>query len=135
MPARPWKRLVEVDPEREYLAIVTYLPLERYTEIREFLRATKQVVRQLEESAGAVAYSLDAHLPRKRFWTLSVWETSAALSSFARAEPHRALTREYGARMPGFATARWEVSGTAVPPSWTEARTRLQAASNGRSAG
>jgi heme-degrading monooxygenase HmoA len=136
MPASPWKRLAEVDPGREYLAVVTYLPLARYGDIQGFLGATRAVARQLETSPGAVGYTLLARIPTKRFWTLSVWEDAAALVAFARAQPHRDLMHSYGGRLSGFHIARWQISGSSVPPAWRDARSRAQASGEkGASAG
>ena len=137
MPASPWKRLDETEPDREYLAIVTFLPLERYHDIPEFLRTTRTVTEQLEGSYGAVGYSVSTHLTRKQFWTLSVWLDAASLTAFARGEPHRGVMRRYRAEQPGFRSARWTVAAADLPPKWRDARSRLQVAgdSNGSSAG
>jgi heme-degrading monooxygenase HmoA len=137
MPASPWKRLAEVEPEREYLAIVTFLPLGRYRQLPAFLRTAQAVAKQLEASEGALGYSLLAKLRSKRFWTLSVWKDEAALASFARAQPHRDVMGHYRELMSGFEIVLWPVHGSEVPLRWQDARARTQAGGgdSGRSAG
>ena len=137
MAVSPWKRLEDAEPDRDCLAIITFLPLERYLDIPEFLRTTRTVTDQLEGSPGAVGYSVSAHLTRKQFWTLSVWRDAASLTAFARGEPHHGVMRRYQADLPGFRSARWTIAAGDLPPKWRDARSRLQAAgdSNGSSAG
>jgi hypothetical protein len=43
---------------------------------------------QLKATAGVIGYSLRAKPLSRRFWTLSVWENSAALMDFVARMPH-----------------------------------------------
>jgi hypothetical protein len=88
MPALPWKMICPVESEREYLALLTALPLRSYGAMPRFLRFTRQIQRQLSRALGLLGYSLLARPLRKQFWTLSVWEHEQALMEFVRQIPH-----------------------------------------------
>jgi hypothetical protein len=48
----------------------------------KFFRYTLQIWHQLSDSEGLIGYSLDANIPGRKFWTLSVWEDEEALMRF-----------------------------------------------------
>ena len=55
--------------------------------VRRLLRDTLAIRRQLRSAAGLVGYGLDAEIPRRTFWTYSVWSDQASLDLVRR---HRA---------------------------------------------
>ena len=79
MPA--WKSLGTAQPDQEYLALLTYLPLKKYRTIPRFLGYAKRVEAQLAETKGIVGYCLRAKFMQRSFWTLSVWESEEALQA------------------------------------------------------
>ncbi len=87
-PPLPWKASNQPDPERDYLALATHLPLQRYLETPSFFRFVRQVRSQLRESKGLIGYSLLAKPLRKDYWTLSVWDDESALQAFVGTNPH-----------------------------------------------
>ncbi len=92
MPALPWKLFRTVEVEREYLALLTMLPLRSYRAMPWFLRFTRQIQRQLRGASGLLGYSLLARPLWKQFWTLSVWEGGTLLADFVCQIPHRTAT-------------------------------------------
>ena len=74
----PWQVLRAADKDREYLALLSFLPLSRYSKVPLFMRFSMEIHRQLKATPGVIGYSLRAKLLSRRFWTLSVWENSAA---------------------------------------------------------
>lgn len=96
----PWTSVAEPDPGREYLFLLSHLPLERARALPKFVRYTVGIRRQLATTPGAVGYSMKANLRRRDFWTLSVWEGEESLAEFVRRNPHgdvmSALEREMG---------------------------------------
>ena len=50
------------------------LPLNTFRALAEFMRYAFQTRRQLADSDGLIGYSLDANVPGRKFWILSVWE-------------------------------------------------------------
>src|SRR6478672_11779156 len=88
MATTPWKSYSTADPEREYAALLSYLPLKRAWRLPWLMLQSIRIQRQLRASRGLIGYSLRAQLAVKRFWTLSTWEDEAALQRFVRAPPH-----------------------------------------------
>src|SRR5947208_3473430 len=86
---RPWTTVADPAAVREYVALVSYLPLRRFRMIPRFLRYSGRVATQLEGTRGLVGFSLRAKILAREFYTLSVWEDERALDDFVRAEPHR----------------------------------------------
>src|SRR5271168_2408728 len=84
----PWKTLVPVEVGREYVALLSYLPLRSYLKIPLFARFSYAVHRQMLASPGAVGYSMRAKLLNRQFWTLSVWESDRGLMEFVAKVPH-----------------------------------------------
>ena len=67
---------------REYVALLSYLPLNKFRALPKFIRYTIQIRRQLDDSEGLIGYSLDANVPGRKFWSLSVWENEESLRRF-----------------------------------------------------
>jgi hypothetical protein len=114
----PWKALAAVDKNREYLALLSYLPLSRYSKIPLFFR-------QLRRTPGAVGYSLRAKPLSRKFWTLSVWEDDRALMDFVAKVPHGEVMKTLAPYMGATKFTRWKILGSAIPPNWDEATRRL----------
>lgn len=83
-----WKFFTPLDPEREYLALATFLPLRPSKTRREFLRWAGAVQKQLRGTQGVVGYTLRAKFLRRRFYTVSIWEDREALRAFVDEPPH-----------------------------------------------
>jgi hypothetical protein len=120
----PWKAFSRANPDRDYVALVTYLPLRTLWALPHFLYYTRRIREQLESARGLIGYSLVAHIVAKRFWTLSVWENEVALMEFVHKRPHNESMVALRRFMGGTAFSRWTVKGSAVPPSWAEAMER-----------
>lgn len=128
MPALPWTSLGEVDAAHDYVAMASRLPLARYRDIPLFLRASLDIRRQLLRAHGLVGFALDAHVWRRTFWTLSVWQEEDSLGAFARADPHERHVKRIRPHMNRSTFVTWPVSGAQLPLSWPQARQRVEAA-------
>lgn len=123
---KPWTWLSQPQADREYVALVTYLPVGRWTAMPAFLRHTVRSTRQLTRSEGLLGYALRAAPHRRKFWTLTIWKDDRAIARYVGAQPHRDAMRWLRTSgMAGFSSARWIVSGPTVPPSWRDALDRL----------
>ena len=120
-----WKSLSSVDSNREYLALLSYLPLKSYLTIPKFLCFTFQTQRQLNGARGLIGYSLQAQLLRRRFWTLSVWQDESALMEFVKNRPHSEIMDALAPHMKITHFTRWRVSGSELPLKWGEAKRRM----------
>lgn len=79
---------------------------------------------QLRRSKGLAGYSLYAALGAKRFWTLSAWESEAALQSFVNGLPYAWTMSVMTPRMEETSFVRWTLEGSELPPAWEDALRR-----------
>jgi heme-degrading monooxygenase HmoA len=121
----PWRSSAEPTLESEYLALVTYLPLNTFRGLPQFLIHTARIQKLLRASPGLVGYSLLAQVLAQRFWTLSVWQDEAVLMHFVRAEAHRKAMTSLSGLMGATEFRRWRIQGVAMPPTWHQAMERL----------
>jgi hypothetical protein len=121
----PWKKMATAVPGKDYIALVSFLPLKRYHVIPKFLLLTLETQRQLANSPGLIGYSVYAELMRKRFWTLSVWEDDLALMDFVQAVPHGRIMRELAPHMGKTRFDQWTARAEEIPLNWREARQRV----------
>jgi len=111
MPAKPWEACGTPDPNRDHLALISYLPLKSFPGLFPFVRYTAQVIQQLAKAEGVLGYSLLAQPFSKQFWTLSAWRDEAALQAFVRNPPHLRIMAALGPHMAQTKFARWSVRG------------------------
>lgn len=114
----PWKQLAKPDASREYLAIVTYLPVKHYRAIPLVAEYSYKVERQLLETLGLIGYSMASKPWAKQFWTLSVWEDEVALMAFVSSGVHKDTMSRFHSDMGATKFVRWKVLGTDVPVTW-----------------
>jgi hypothetical protein len=120
----PWTKLVRADPGQEYLVLLSYLPLRRYSKIPAFIRYSLQVQQQMRKTPGAFGYSMRAKILSRNFWTLSVWKDDRALMEFVRTAPHVEVMKSIAAHMGATKFTKWKLQGSAVPPTWDDAMKR-----------
>ncbi len=121
----PWKSMMPVEPDREYLVLATSIPpLSRSSTLRLF-RGANAVTKQLQGTEGVVGFSLLARPVRKQYATLSVWVDEPSLAAFAAADPHRHLMADLSPEMGPTKFVHWTTKGSDGHPSWAEALARL----------
>lgn len=124
-PPTPWKSLAEPEPDRDYVVLLTHLPLRRLSRLPLFLRYVRKIQQQLNAAPdGLVGFSLLAKPLSSNYWTLSAWRDADAIAAFIREAPHRDAMHELSAVLPGFKNDRWTAAGHDLPPSWQDALTR-----------
>jgi hypothetical protein len=114
-----------MDPEKEYVVQITYLPLKSFWKTIKFFRLTGAVQKQLEISSGLEGYSLQSRILAHKFWTLSAWESQKDLSRFVVAMPHAKVMQDLKNDMGETRFAKWIVKGTSLPPKWEDALKQL----------
>ena len=120
----PWQSHSRAASERDYVALLSYLPLNSGWSIPRLLLYNTRVRRQLRTSAGLVGYSLRARLVASQFWTLSAWEDETALRAFVAALPHAAVMKALAPHMGATRFTRWTVKGSDLPLQWDDALKR-----------
>src|SRR5262245_1152876 len=58
MPATPWKTLRTPQTNREYVVMLTHLPMRKPTKLPAFLGYVRKIRTQLDRADGLVGYSL-----------------------------------------------------------------------------
>jgi quinol monooxygenase YgiN len=127
----PWLALAPIDANREYLALLSYLPLKTYRAIPSFFRFTLQVIKQMRATPGAIGLSLRAKVIPRNFWTLSAWNDEQALQDFVMKLPHVDAMKALSPYMGTTNFIRWKVTGTALPLRWEDAMRRSQQGAQG----
>ena len=125
MPEIKWTHVgkAKADPGRDYIALITYLPLTTHWIIPKFLYLTGQIQKQLVISEGAVGYALIAHILKKEFWTMSVWEDDDALSKFVKTGAHLRTMRELSRYLSDQRRfVKVNVKGSDIPLPWYKAK-------------
>jgi hypothetical protein len=126
MPALPWVQGQAIEPDHEYVAMASRLPLKGYRFIPGFLRDTLRIRRQLTHTKGLVGYALNAQLARKTFWTFSVWIDQGSLDAFAAADPHRRIIQRLRPHMDKSRFEFFRVTGSDVPSNWDQMMARVR---------
>jgi len=127
VPTKPWVTFRAPEPDREYLALLTELPLRRFRDLGAFLLSSWRIQGQLRRTPGLLGYSLRAHTLQREFWTVSVWEDDAALHQFV-VSPHAHVMAALQGKMGQTRFARWSFRGAEYPPQWPEALAKQQTA-------
>ena len=126
MPALPWKSFAAPESGREYTALLSYLPLNKWRAMPKFVRYTYQIQRQLADSEGLVGYSMHANVVGKEFWTLSVWEDEETLRRFVRRTPHGRVMTDLLPDMGQTEFLPFKLDGSSVPPDWVDTKRRMR---------
>jgi quinol monooxygenase YgiN len=125
MPASPWRTLGSPDPNGDFVALLSYLPLKSYLRVVPFFFYTAQVMKQLASAQGLLGYSLLARPLSKRFWTLSAWRNEDALRAFVQHPPHARIMAALTPHMDKTKFVRWTIKGSCLPLHWDDALRRL----------
>jgi heme-degrading monooxygenase HmoA len=120
MPALPWVSRQPNDPNAEYVAMASRLPLHHYRSVPGFLRDSMTIRRQLAKTPGLIGYGLNAELTKRTFWTFSVWENREALDAFARTDPHRRIIERLRHLMEPTHFELFPLSGRQLPMTWEQ---------------
>jgi hypothetical protein len=122
----PWKKITPVNPNGEYLALLTYLPLKKHRTIPRFFWSTFAIQKQLAGSAGILGYALRAKPLERNFWTMSAWLDEKSLMDFALRIPHSKVMKALAPHMGPTKFIRWKVAGSDVPLRWDVAIARAK---------
>ncbi len=121
-----WITFTPVDANREYLALLSYLPLNKYSAVPGFFRFLLQIQKQLRSTPGVVGYALRAKILSRNFWTLSVWQDQKTLTEFVAKIPHGEAMKAMTPHMGPTKFTQWKVAGSSLPLSWDQAMQRSQ---------
>ncbi len=126
MPGMPWTPLAAAEPDREYVVMATKLVLSGYRHMPAFVRSTQALWPELTGSDGLLGYSLDPHLTRRTFHTLSVWRDRDAIAAFVRSQPHALVVAHTRPWLADSTFRTWTVHGAHLPLNWDQVHQRLR---------
>ncbi|GJM15820.1 MAG: hypothetical protein DHS20C13_11470 [Thermodesulfobacteriota bacterium] len=121
MPETPWISPYKIEPEadKDYIAVITYLPLNSYLNFPNFFKQSGLIQKQLHKSHGVVGFKLRADILSKKIYTMSVWEDAKSLKNFITSGAHKDIMADvpsYLGKDRTFATVF--IKGSEFPPSW-----------------
>jgi hypothetical protein len=120
-----WKQFAELQPDREYVVLASYLPLTKFDRTPYMLRHSRTIRAALANAPGLVGFSMRAKVPSKQYWTLSVWDNDVALGAFVGKSPHVDVMALMKPDVGTTKFERWTIAGTDPLPTWDEALRRL----------
>ena len=124
MPALPWRTGPYESADAPVVVLASRFQLRRYRDVVPFFVAALRIDAQVRHSEGAVGLALIAL--RRTFYTLSAWRDHAAIDAMIATEPHRSVMARYHELTSDSRFTTWSASN-AAPPTWQEARHRLNA--------
>jgi hypothetical protein len=125
MPTTPWT--VPNTPPRnaEVHVFVSRFETRTLWGALRFFARTPGVWQQVTKAPGAYGVTMKAALLRRTFWTLSAWESPAALKAFARSGTHAPTAQGLASLMRDTKFVTWTVTADDLPLDWSEALRRL----------
>ena len=122
----PWITFAPADAHRDYHALLSYLPLNKYSAVSGFFRFSFQIQKQLRSTPGIVGYAP----PRQHFapQLLDAFRLGGSKSTHgicgenSAGEAMRAMTPHMGSSK----FTHWKEVGSSLPLTWNEALQRLQ---------
>ncbi|MGW7262609.1 DUF3291 domain-containing protein [Streptomyces sp. NPDC054842] len=126
MPTLPWT-VPQPPPQHGQVHVMAsrFETRTRWGALRFFLR-TPAVWRQVGRAPGAYGASLKAWPLRRTFWTLSAWESPAALKHFARSGAHGPAAGTLRPLMRDATFLTWTATADELPPDWDEVLRRFE---------
>jgi len=118
----PGNKCTAPNTNREYFALLSYLPLNKYRAIPAFFKFTFQ--KQLRSTPGIIGYALHAKPWSRNFWTFSACTDEKQLMDFVGKIPHRQAMKAMMRHRGPTKFTKWEIMGSAVPLRWEEAMAR-----------
>lgn len=117
----PWKTIQPIDTDREYVGVVTELVPRSVRSTGRMFRGARRSSAQIARSEGIVGFATLAQPLRRRYRTISLWESEAAVDSFARSGDHHELVRTLTPELERVRTGRWRAAGLDGRPGWKQA--------------
>ncbi|MFE9023256.1 DUF3291 domain-containing protein [Streptomyces sp. NPDC007808] len=125
MPTLPWTVANPAPPATEVYVFASRFETRTLWGALLFFARTPGVWRQVSRAPGAYGASLKAEPFKRTFWTLSAWESPAALKEFARSGAHAPAAQGLSAQMRDAKFATWQASSDDLPVDWPQVFRRL----------
>ena len=103
---------------------VTRLRIRRIFDLIPFFFYNERVVKQTVRAAGYLGGSLFVDA-RRTFWTLTAWESKAAMLAYRNADAHKAAMPKLQHWCDEASVVHWEQEDGMPMPAWPEAHQRM----------
>jgi hypothetical protein len=103
---------------------VTRLRIRKLLYMLPFFLHNERVVKQTVRAPGYLGGSLFVDA-RRTFWTLTAWETKAAMMAYRNADAHRTAMPKLQQWCDEASVAHWEQEDSLPMPTWPEAHKRM----------
>jgi hypothetical protein len=111
--------------QQQFICVATFLPLKSWRDLIPFMVLSRKVLKQIKCSKGIANYAVKADLPKKNFWTLSIWNDTKSLKQFVPKEPHATAIKKFTEWVgEGSAFVEWTSSTKEI--DWSEAMIKLE---------
>jgi hypothetical protein len=120
----PWKQLLPLEPDKDYVGFASFIPPKRRRATWRLFRGSRAVASQLQRTEGVVGFSMLARPLRKEYATISLWVDDDALRAFAASGTHARLVEQLAPDMARTTFVRWTVKGRDGEPAWPDALRR-----------
>ena len=124
MPTLPWHASALPRDGETYVTMLTFLPLKRYRDTPRFIIYVIRVYLQLKRTEGVVGFSMRSEPLKKKYWTLSAWNSHQAMGNYIHTPPHVDVMRSMQGYMGATAFTSWEATSSDLPLSWDDALSR-----------
>jgi hypothetical protein len=128
MTPSPWTTVRDLDPEHAYVVMATRFEVTSRRHLLAVMGRTQELWRSLPTTDGLAGHRFAVSPLRGTLSTLTAWRDRASLDAFVRGPVHASLVTGTRRLMAASAFATWESPGSDLPPSWTTADRRLDAA-------
>ncbi len=110
-----------------FLVVVTHTKA-REANLDAFDNSVDAIVQQAEHTKGFVGSSLRGEIFGLERWTMTAWESDAALADFYGGGAHEAALERSHELVEGVYSAHFMVDRADMPPTWEQGLGRLEAA-------
>ncbi len=111
--------------QQEFVCVATFLPLKGWRDLFSFMMLSRKVLKQIKNSKGIANYAVKGDLPKKNFWTLSIWNDIESLKQFVPKEPHATAIKKF-TEWAGEGSAFVEWTSPSKEINWPEAMIKLE---------
>jgi quinol monooxygenase YgiN len=112
-------------PDQPVVVALTYARPAR-GQNKTFQAHVGAIATQLDHAPGLLGYSFRSRVPGRDNWTMSLWESEAAMLDFMAGGAHVDAMASAGEILEDSAFTHWTTAPDRLPPDWEESLTRLE---------
>ena len=127
MPNVKWTTLAEINPDSEYFAVANVGERKSVWSYFSLLMGAQTVIKQLEETKGAIGAMGRLGFLNKKLVIVGVFENEDTLNEFAHSGQHASCIEKTTSKLKILKCVKWNVLGSKLPPTIEDAINRAKA--------